>query len=120
MKTLINLPEAISKRIIEEVDCSLNVLYPKMFYEINVREKLIEIVVPGTDDIIEDLSKLIKVIIGPSAKATMEVYTIVFPLIRKSCQLSYNKREKTVKDMYTVNERDFQKRRFRTISVEGE
>ena len=47
MKTIeFKLPKVISECIIEEVDSSLNTFFPKLFYEVNIGEKLMKIVIP--------------------------------------------------------------------------
>ena len=48
------------------------------------------------------------------------VYTIVFPLVGIAYRLSYDKKRNIVRNEYTVDERDFQGRWFRTISIKGE
>ena len=101
----LELPEAISKSIIEEIDCSLNILYPKLFYVVNIKEELVEMIIPYISDIKIPLT-LFKVVTRTPVK-DVEVYIINFPLIGKVCKLSHDKKKNKVEWLYKIDRKNY-------------
>lgn len=105
METInIGLPEAISRSIIEEIDCSLNILYPKIFYVINIKEESVEIEIPSISGIIPLM--LFEIATRTPVK-DITIYIISFPLIGKVYKLSHNKKKNEIEWLYRIGEKDY-------------
>jgi len=105
METIsIELPEAVSKSIIEEIDYSLNILYPKMFYIINIKEESVEIEIPSISGIIP---LMLFEISTRTPVRDIKVYIISFPLIGKIYKLSHDKKKNEIEWLYRIGEKDY-------------
>ena len=100
----IELPEVVSRNIIEEIDCSLNILYPKMFYVINIKEESVEIEIPSISGIIPLM--LFKIATRTPVK-DITIYIISFPLIGKIYKLSHDKKKNEIEWLYRIGEKDY-------------
>lgn len=101
----IGLPEAVSRSIIEEIDWSLNILFPKLFCIVDIKEESVEIVVPEISDIKIPLT-LFKIVARVPIR-DIEVYIISFPLIGKVYKLAHDKRKDEVEWLYRIDVKDF-------------
>ena len=106
METInIELPEAVSRSIIEEIDWSLNILFPKLFCIVDIKEESVEIVIPSVSGIKIPLT-LFKIATRTPVKY-IEIYTISFPLIGKVYKLSHDKKKNEIEWLYRIGEKDY-------------
>ena len=101
----LKLPKAISECIIEEIDCSLNILFPKLFCVVNIKEESVEIVIPSVSGLRIPLM-LFKTFMRTPVK-DLEDYIISFPLIGKVYRLSHDKRKNEIEWLYKIDEKNY-------------
>jgi len=87
-KFSLRIPEKVSEFVTEDLEKSLNVFYPKMFFDIKIKRRSFEFIVPNDKKRISSIVRITELLTYD--KKEVRVFKVELPVIKKKYMLHYH------------------------------